>query len=51
MAAPTKQEVIGSVVEAIATDSIGDAPLYQVESLCMRCQQNVSPPIFVLFTP
>ncbi|KAK1375687.1 zinc finger protein ZPR1-like [Heracleum sosnowskyi] len=40
MAAATNQDVIGSVVEAIDTDSIGDAPLYQVESLCMRCQQN-----------
>ena len=42
----TNSDVIGNVVEAIATDSIGDAPLYQVESLCMRCQQNVIPPLY-----
>uniref|UniRef100_A0A5B7BA03 Putative zinc finger protein ZPR1 isoform X1 n=1 Tax=Davidia involucrata TaxID=16924 RepID=A0A5B7BA03_DAVIN len=28
-----------SVVEAISTDD-SDAPLYQVESLCMRCREN-----------
>lgn len=32
---------VRSVVEAIATDSAESSPLYQVESLCMRCQQNV----------
>ena len=31
---------VRSVVEAISTDN-EDAPLYQVESLCMRCTQNV----------
>lgn len=30
---------VRSVVEAISTDN-EDAPLYQVESLCMRCTQN-----------
>lgn len=31
---------VGSVVEAVSADA-GDAPLYTVESLCMRCHQNV----------
>lgn len=31
---------VGSVVEAVSADD-GDAPLYQVESLCMRCGENV----------
>lgn len=31
---------VGSVVEAISTDN-EDAPLYQIESLCMRCGENV----------
>ncbi|KAF5944900.1 hypothetical protein HYC85_018977 [Camellia sinensis] len=30
---------VRSVVEAISSDD-NDAPLYQVESLCMRCRQN-----------
>ncbi|CAL0331278.1 unnamed protein product [Lupinus luteus] len=30
---------VGLVVEAVSTD-VGDAPLYTVESLCMRCGQN-----------
>ncbi|XP_027191715.1 zinc finger chaperone ZPR1-like isoform X2 [Cicer arietinum] len=30
---------VGSVVEAVSADA-GDAPLYTVESLCMRCHQN-----------
>ncbi|KAG5553920.1 hypothetical protein RHGRI_011702 [Rhododendron griersonianum] len=29
-----------SVVEAISAVDTGDAPLYQVESLCMRCGEN-----------
>lgn len=40
-----KDEIVDvrSVVEAIAAseDSNSDAPLYQVESLCMRCGENV----------
>jgi hypothetical protein len=32
---------VGSVVEAVSADA-GDAPLYTLESLCMRCHQNVS---------
>ena len=32
---------VRSVVEAVSTDD-DDAPLYQVESLCMRCGENVS---------
>lgn len=31
---------VGSVVEAVTADD-SDAPLYQVESLCMRCGENV----------
>ncbi|CAJ2650328.1 unnamed protein product [Trifolium pratense] len=30
---------VGSVVEAVSADA-GDAPLYTLESLCMRCHQN-----------
>ncbi|OIV93319.1 hypothetical protein TanjilG_23091 [Lupinus angustifolius] len=30
---------VGSVAEAVSTD-VGDAPLYVVESLCMRCGEN-----------
>lgn len=34
---------VRSVVEAVSAsdDSVSDAPLYQVESLCMRCGENV----------
>ncbi|PPS20355.1 hypothetical protein GOBAR_AA00244 [Gossypium barbadense] len=32
---------VGSVAEAISADDDNAAPLYQVESLCMRCTQNV----------
>ncbi|KAL9276678.1 hypothetical protein ACSQ67_025788 [Phaseolus vulgaris] len=31
---------VGSVVEAVSADD-GDAPLYSLESLCMRCGENV----------
>ncbi|GKV45467.1 hypothetical protein SLEP1_g52542 [Rubroshorea leprosula] len=31
---------VGSVVEAISADDDSSAPLYQVESLCMRCGEN-----------
>ncbi|XP_039066827.1 zinc finger protein ZPR1-like isoform X2 [Hibiscus syriacus] len=31
---------VGSVVEAISADDDNAAPLYEVESLCMRCTQN-----------
>ncbi|TYI06659.1 hypothetical protein ES332_A10G174000v1 [Gossypium tomentosum] len=31
---------VGSVAEAISADDDNAAPLYQVESLCMRCTQN-----------
>ena len=31
---------VGSVVEAVSAED-GDAPLYQVGSLCMRCGENV----------
>ncbi|XP_052298250.1 uncharacterized protein LOC102629443 isoform X2 [Citrus sinensis] len=36
-----KEEIVdvGSVVEAVSADD-SDAPLYQVESLCMRCGEN-----------
>jgi hypothetical protein len=43
---------VGSVVETLSADASGDAPLYTLESLCMRCHQNVlitSPPFFRVF--
>lgn len=47
-----KEQIVDvrSVVEAVSADD-NDAPLYQVESLCMRCRENVlvhSPPILSL---
>jgi len=36
---------IGSVVEAVSADD-GHAPLYSIESLCMRCHENVN--VFLL---
>lgn len=38
-----KEEIVdvGSVVEAVSADD-SDAPLYEVESLCMRCGENVT---------
>lgn len=38
-----KEEIVDvkSVVEAVSAED-GDAPIYQVESLCMRCGENVS---------
>ncbi|XP_059625151.1 uncharacterized protein LOC132268317 [Cornus florida] len=37
----TRDQIVDvrSVVEAVSTDA-SDAPLYQVESLCMRCREN-----------
>jgi len=32
---------VGSVVEAVSAED-GDAPLYSLDSLCMRCGENVS---------
>lgn len=32
---------VRSVVEAVSADDSSDAPLYKVESLCMRCGENV----------
>lgn len=32
---------VGSVVEAVSADHSFGAPLYVVESLCMRCGENV----------
>lgn len=41
---------IQSVTEAVlAEDEASVAPLHQVESLCMRCGDNVMPPEFSLF--
>lgn len=44
-ASDAKEQIdVRSVVEAISTadaDTDVDAPLYQVESLCMRCHENV----------
>lgn len=39
----SKDEIVDvrSVVEAVSADETG-VPLYQVESLCMRCGENVS---------
>ncbi|KAI6703086.1 hypothetical protein NL676_012222 [Syzygium grande] len=40
-ASDTKEQIdVRSVVEAISADDAGGAPLYQVESLCMRCHEN-----------
>lgn len=38
-----KEEIVDvrSVVEAVSANDAGIAPLYQLESLCMRCHQNV----------
>jgi len=38
----TKDQIVDvrSVVEAVA-DEEDDVPIYQVESLCMRCGENV----------
>jgi len=38
---------VGSVVETLSADASGDAPLYTLESLCMRCHQNV----LITFSP
>lgn len=32
---------VGSVVEAVSADHSFGAPLYVVESMCMRCGENV----------
>ncbi|CAJ1939679.1 unnamed protein product, partial [Sphenostylis stenocarpa] len=37
---------VGTVVEAVSADD-GDAPLYSLESLCMRCGENVSFSLFL----
>ncbi|OWM74707.1 hypothetical protein CDL15_Pgr004670 [Punica granatum] len=40
-ASTTNEQIdVRSAVEAVSADD-GDAPLYQVESLCMRCGENV----------
>ncbi|OMP06552.1 Zinc finger, ZPR1-type [Corchorus olitorius] len=39
---------VGSVVEAISIDEGNSAPLYQVESLCMRCNKNVGTTTFLM---
>ena len=38
-----KEEIVDvrSVVEAVSANEADIAPLYQLESLCMRCHQNV----------
>lgn len=33
---------VRSVVEAVSADHSFGAPLYVVESMCMRCHENVS---------
>lgn len=37
-----EQMDVGSVVEAVSADHSFGAPLYVVESMCMRCGENVS---------
>lgn len=46
MEANNKDQIVdvGSVVEAVSAEA-GDAPLYALESLCMRCHQNVLIPL------
>jgi hypothetical protein len=36
---------VRSVVEAVSADLSFGAPLYVVESMCMRCQENVCLPL------
>lgn len=36
---------VRSVVEAVSADLSFGAPLYVVESMCMRCEENVSLPL------
>jgi hypothetical protein len=47
-----KEQIVDvrSVVEAISTADNNDinVPLYEVESLCMRCRENVFPLSFFL---
>lgn len=38
---------VRSVVEAVSAED-SDAPVYEVESLCMRCGENVSTPLLTL---
>lgn len=40
-----QQMDVRSVVEAVSADHSFGAPLYVVESLCMRCGENVSLPL------
>lgn len=49
MAAKDSEPVLDvqSVVEAVVANDDADVPSYEVESLCMRCEENV----FVLFLP
>ena len=46
-----EQMDVGSVVEAVSADHSFGAPLYVVESMCMRCGENVclSPRLVSLF--
>jgi hypothetical protein len=41
---------LGSAAESVAADEEAHAtPLHQIESLCMRCGENVSAPVSRLF--
>ena len=40
---------VRSLVEAVSADHSFGAPLYVVESMCMRCGENVSLSLFSLF--
>lgn len=57
MAAKDAEKVLDvqSVVEAVVADEDADVPRYEVESLCMRCHENVFasflPFIFSQFLP
>ncbi|XP_057436587.1 uncharacterized protein LOC130729000 [Lotus japonicus] len=41
---------VGSVVESVSAED-GDAPLYQLESLCMRCHQNGTTRLLLTIIP
>ena len=40
---------VGSVVEALSAED-DDVPIYEVESLCMRCGENVCPALLSCFS-
>ena len=52
MAAKDAEKVLDvqSVVEAVVADEDADVPRYEVESLCMRCHENVFVYFFLSFS-